>query len=415
MKHYDVMLMRQGRKHHVSIEEENKIAAARTAASKFPGSTVLKVSESASSLRGLFDFFIARVTGILGKGVGIDDKISTIRQISVMMDAGIPTNDILKEVAENTTNQKLKEIYYAMDNDINAGRNLSSAMEQFRDEFGDVAIAMTKLGEQTGDIAGSYARLAEILGEVRENRSKFKKAIRYPMITLLAIAAAFVILMVVVVPKFKEIFEKFDADLPMPTQILLGIESFLHQYGFIFLAAVLLGILGVIYAYQVNESFRYRVDRVLVHPNFYLVHKIIFLSEMHEYTLVFGELIKAGIPVSDALDTAVNIVGNSAMREKLLRVNVNIGRGMSLAEAFDQTGLFENILLQMIRAGERGGQLDNMMEKVSAYYAMRFGEIVDNLSAYIEPILLFFISGLVLLMALGIFLPMWDLGSVVGR
>jgi type II secretory pathway component PulF len=273
---------------------------------------------------------------------------------------------------------------------------------------------MTKLGEQTGNIAGSYARLADILGEIRDNSSKFRKAIRYPLITLLAIATAFTILIVVVVPKFKEIFDKFNADLPIPTQILLSTEYFLNHYGYIFSIVLLMGTMITIYFYQNSRVFKYKVDGLLVHPYFYLIHKIIFLSAMYEYTLVFGELIKAGIPVSEALDTAVNIVGNSSIREKLLTVNTNIGRGMSLTEAFDQTGLFENILLQMIRAGERGGQLDAMIEKVTAYYAMRFQEIVDNLSTYIEPVLLFFISALVLLMALGIFLPMWDLGRVVG-
>ena len=105
------------------------------------------------------------------------------------------------------------------------------------------------------------------------------------------------------------------------------------------------------------------------------------------------------------------MVDNLYIKEQLLTVNANIGRGMSLAESFEQTGLFENMLLQMIKAGEAGGQLDKMLDKVTGYYAMSFQEIIDNLSTYIEPILMFFISGLVLLMALGIFMPMWGMGE----
>ena len=134
---------------------------------------------------------------------------------------------------------------------------------------------------------------------------------------------------------------------------------------------------------------------------------------MHKYTLVFGELVKAGIPLSEALSNAVEMVDNSYIKDKLLTVNANIGRGMGLAEAFEQTGLFENMLLQMIRAGETGGQLDQMLGKVTEYYDMRFQDLIDNLASYIEPIMMFFIAGLVLLMALGIFLPMWDLGQAV--
>jgi type II secretory pathway component PulF len=157
------------------------------------------------------------------------------------------------------------------------------------------------------------------------------------------------------------------------------------------------------------------MDKLMVHPKFYLINKVIFLSTMYKYTLIFGELVRSGIPVAEALDTAVGMVDNMYIKEKLLTVNANIGRGMSLAEAFEQTGLFENMLLQMIRAGEAGGQLDQMLEKVTEYYNMRFQDIIENLSAYIEPIMMFFIAGLVLLMALGIFLPMWDLGSAVNK
>jgi len=217
----------------------------------------------------------------------------------------------------------------------------------------------------------------------------------------------------VVVPKFKEIFDKFKTELPIPTQILLGIEHVMSNYGLYVLGGLILSIYTVIYFYKNNKNFKYQVDKLLIHPRFYLINKVIFLSTMYKYTLVFGELIKAGIPVSEALDTAVGMVDNSAIKAQLETVNANIGRGMSLSEAFDQTGLFENMLLQMVKAGEAGGQLDAMLEKVTEYYNMRFQDIIDNLSTYIEPIMMFFIAGLVLLMALGIFMPMWDLGKAV--
>ena len=155
------------------------------------------------------------------------------------------------------------------------------------------------------------------------------------------------------------------------------------------------------------------MDKMLIHPKFYLINKAIFLSTMHKYNLVFGELVKSGIPVSEALDTAVGMVDNAAIKEQLLTVNANIGRGMNLAEAFQITGLYENMLLQMIKAGEAGGQLDAMLDKVTNYYDMQFQDLIDNLAAYIEPIMMFFIAALVLLMALGIFMPMWDLGKAV--
>ncbi|NEW60558.1 type II secretion system F family protein, partial [Sulfurovum sp. bin170] len=215
------------------------------------------------------------------------------------------------------------------------------------------------------------------------------------------------------VPKFKEMFEKFDTALPVPTQILLGLEHALSNYGLYILIGLAFGVFMLLHTYKNRDDFKYKIDKLLVHPRFYLIHKIIFFATMHKYTLVFGELVKSGIPVSEALDTAVGMVDNLYIKKKLLTVNANIARGISLSDAFEQTELFENMLLQMIRAGESSGQLDMMLEKVEGYYDTRFQDLIDNLAAYIEPIMLFFIAGLVLLMALGIFMPMWDLGKAV--
>jgi len=286
-------------------------------------------------------------------------------------------------------------------------------MEPYTEEFGHVALAMTDLGERTGNLSESYHKLADILESIRDNTAKFKKAIRSPMITFAAMGIAFTILIMVVVPKFKDIFDRFKTELPIPTQILLKLEWAFSNYGIFILAALIGGIIALKYFYKNNRDFKYSMDKIMIHPKFYLINKAIFLSTMHKYNLVFGELVKSGIPVSEALDTAVGMVDNLAIKEQLLTVNANIGRGMDLAEAFKITGLYQNMLLQMIKAGEAGGQLDAMLDKVTQYYDMEFQDLIDNLSAYIEPVMLFFIAGLVLLMALGIFLPMWDLGKAV--
>jgi general secretion pathway protein F len=288
-------------------------------------------------------------------------------------------------------------------------------MEPYTEEFGHVALAMTNLGERTGNISESYHKLADILENLRDNQAKFKKAIRGPLITLTAMAIAFTILIMVVVPKFKDIFSKFKTDLPIPTQILLKLEWSFSNYGPLILLIFAGLIFLVKFMYKNNKDFKYRMDKMMIHPRFYLINKAIFLSTMHKYNLVFGELVKSGIPVSEALDTAVGMVDNMAIKEQLLTVNANIGRGMSLAESFQITGLYENMLLQMIKAGESGGQLDAMLDKVTDYYNMEFQDLIDNLSAYIEPVMMFFIAGLVLLMALGIFMPMWDLGRAVSN
>lgn len=405
--------MEKGKKRLELLKANNKMAAVNLAKQKFPTTMVMKAVETSAPLEDSISQLLAGLKKSMKSKIPINDKISTIRQIAVMTDAGIPINDTLMDVADNTENKQLKEIYATINNDINAGNSISDAIEPYTEEFGHVAIAMTNLGERTGNISESYHKLADILENIRDNTAKFKKAIRTPLITLAAMAIAFTILIMVVVPKFKDIFAKFKTDLPVPTQILLKLEWAFSNYGLLILA-ILFGIFfGVKYLYGNNSDFKYQMDKLMIHPRFYLINKAIFLSTMHKYNLVFGELVKSGIPVSEALETAVGMVDNAAIKEQLLTVNANIGRGMSLAEAFDLTGLYENMLLQMIKAGESGGQLDAMLAKVTDYYDMRFQDLIDNLAAYIEPIMLFFIAGLVLLMALGIFMPMWDLGKAV--
>ena len=413
MKYFNVTIMEQGRRRIEVIKAENKIAALYAARNTFPSVLVLKAIETATPIDETFSNFTEKFGGLFKSKIPINDKISTIRQIAVMTDAGISITSTLEDVAENTDNEKLKEIYTKMNSDINAGNTMSDALEPYAEEFGHVAMAMTNLGERTGNISGSYHKLADILENIRDNTAKFKKAIRTPMITFTAMAIAFTILIMVVVPKFKSIFERFKTELPLPTKILLKLEWAFSNYGLLILFLLIAAIFIIKYYYQNSTEFKYRMDKILIHPKFYLINKAIFLSTMHRYNLVFGELVQAGIPVSEALDTAVGMVDNSAIEEQLLTVNANIGRGMNLAEAFQITGLYENMLLQMIKAGESGGQLDAMLEKVTKYYDMEFQDLIDNLATYIEPIMMFFIAGLVLLMALGIFMPMWDLGKAV--
>ena len=413
MKYFSVTVMEKGKKRQEIVKAANKMSAVQVAKQKFPRTMITKAVETAAPLEDTIAQLFAGLKKSSKKKIPIQDKISTIRQIAVMTDAGIAINDTLLEVSENTHNKQLKEIYAKINSDINAGNSMSDSMEPFTEEFGHVALAMTNLGERTGNISESYHKLADIMENIRDNTAKFKKAIRSPLITLAAMGIAFTILIMVVVPKFKDIFAEFKTELPLPTQILLKLEWAFSNYGLLILALLAAAIFTVKFMYKNNKDFKYQMDKILIHPKFYLINKAIFLSTMHKYNLVFGELVKSGIPVSEALETAVGMVDNSVIKEQLLTVNANIGRGMSLAESFQITGLYENMLLQMIKAGEAGGQLDAMLDKVTQYYDMEFQDLIDNLSAYIEPVMMFFIAGLVLLMALGIFMPMWDLGKAV--
>lgn len=411
MKYYEIISLFKGKKESKVITAPNKNDAISIAKNKTAG-VIISVNETSASLEDQFATFKNNLVNTLTKkNIKMKDLIAAMRQLSVMTNAGISIHDSIKEVSKATVEPRLKGIFESVDDDLNSGLSLTESMMAYRHELGDVTIAMVELGESTGNMDESLAKLAEILEEIEANRQKFKKALRYPITVLVAISAAFSILMIYVVPKFKEIFEKFKADLPLPTKILLAMEHAVNTYGLYILIGLIVVIIAIKYLLRNNEDFKQKYDRYIL--KVYLIGNITFYATLSRFTLVFTELIRAGIPITDALDTALLTLDNSHLKKILNSVKVSVKRGVSLTESFRETGLFEGMLIQMIHAGEQSGTLDKMLEKVTEYFKSRFNEIIDNIASYIEPILLAFIAGIVLLMALGIFMPMWDMAQAV--
>jgi len=409
--YFKVDYLYRGLKNSSVVRANNRFEASSLVKREKGNIVVINIQTTSVPIEEAFANLKRNFNSIFKQKINIDEKISNIRQIAVMTDAGIPINSILEEIVLSTKNTTTKEMFLSITNDINSGKSMSQAIEPYRDDMGHIVTAMTKLGETTGVFSEAYYKLADILENIRDNKAKFKKAIRYPITVLIAIAIAFIVVITQVVPKIRDIFSELGADLPYATKFLLATESIFRSYGLYMLLFFIILFLFIRYFYKNNTTFRYKTDKILASPRFYLIGQIIYLSNMYNYSLVLGELIKAGIPVSEALNIAVGVVGNRYIRKQLESININIGRGISLSEAFNQTELFDNITIQMIRAGEGSGQIDRMLDKITDYYDMKFQSLIDNLSAYIEPIMLALIAGLVLLLALGIFLPMWDLGK----
>ncbi len=412
INYYEVNVLFKGKRDTQTIKAMTRMDAITIAKAKMPGATILKAYEVSPPLEDQIEELKNKIFGTISqKKIKTENLISAIRQLAVMTNAGISIHDSIKEVAKATVDKQLREIFENIDEELNAGRSLTEAMQRYKYQLGDVTIAMVELGESTGNMSESLIKLSEILEEVMENTKKLKSALRYPITVIVAIAIAFTILMVYVVPKFKEIFAKFNAELPMPTKVLLFLEHAINTYGLYILA----GIAGLViyhkYMYKNNDLYKQKTDKYVL--KLYLIGNVIFFASMSRFMLIFTELVRAGIPIADALDTAVITIDNEEIKEKLATVKQAVGRGANLTEAFEETGLYEGMLIQMIRAGEQGGALDKMLEKVSEYYKNRFQDIIDNLSSYIEPILIGFIAGMVLMMALGIFLPMWDMAQAV--
>ncbi len=411
MKYFVATVLTKGKKQEFGFYAESKKEASGIAKLKFSG-IIIKVAEGQEPLEAQFKRFKTNLLqGIKKKKIKPDRLIAAIRQLAVMTNAGISIHDSLGNIAAATDDEALHLVFSKLADDINSGHSLSASMENFRFEIGNLTIAMVQLGEKTGNLDESLYALADMLEEIRANIIKFKKAMAYPRNVMIAMAVAFSILLTYVVPQFKDIFEQLNAELPLPTIILLTLSDLLTNYGLFVLGGIVAFVMVFKYMIENNTHLRFGWHKFLLRTM--LIKNIIKYATLSRFTLVFSELIRAGIPIAEALETAIGMIDSLPLKSKLLSVRSTVEKGGTLNKGLKETELFENMIIQMVSAGEDSGTLDAMIKKVAEYYKMKFDAIIDGLSEAIEPIMLFLIAGMVILLALGIFLPMWDMGNAV--
>ncbi len=346
------------------------------------------------------------------KRVDVDAYISVLRQLAVMLDAGLAINQCLQDALETTDNAMLKEILRRVLNDIEGGISFTDALKPFERQLGSLTISMVNLGEQTGTLPQSIERLADVLEQIQKNRQQLIKATRYPLFTIFVMAIAFVVVIVMVVPQFQQMFAQSHAELPFPTKLLIWTKDAAIHFGpYIVTGAILVSIVYS-YFYKQNEKVHLETDRMIL--KIYIVGKVTQYAMVGRFVYIFNILLNAGIPITDAIEAAAGVVENTYIKERLMRIRRAIEEGRSLTDGFRESGMFLNMIVQMVKAGEQGGALSKMLEKISRYYQERYQFIVDNVAAMIEPILIMAIAGFVLVLALGIFLPMWNMAEAMG-
>ena len=412
MRYFRIEYRQGKRRDSIVLESESKIDAIRQFQRMTLG-VMLSIKEVSKPFSLIVRKKIESIRSPLrNKRVDQESYIASLRQIHVMLDAGMPINQCIEEAIHSTDNEMLKVILTSILADIESGVSLSEAVKPFKRQLGNLSLSMFQLGEQTGTLSESIEKLADILEQIQENRRQLIKATRYPLFTMSAMIIAFVVVIVMVVPQFQEVFAESGAHLPYPTLFLIWIEDAMTRYGLYILAgaAVLFAIFS--WAYRKYPHIRLRVDRWMM--KIYIVGKVTHYAMIGRFVYIFNVLMHAGIPITDALDAAIGVVDNAYMRERLTTIRRAIEEGRPLFSGFEESGMFANMINQMVKAGEQGGALTTMLQRVTKYYQDRYQYIVDNVASMIEPILISAIAGFVLLLALGIFLPMWSMAEAMG-
>jgi len=412
MKFFEVSYRLGKKKSKTVLEAPNRL----TAIQKFQTMQIgimLKLKEVPEPLSMRFQKLIAKYKDpIKNKKVNIENYISVLEQLAVMLDAGMPINTCLSEALKTTADPMLKIMLTNISEDVEGGLGLATAFKPYAKQLGNLSISMISLGEQTGTLSESIARLADTLQTIHDNRVKLKKATRYPLMTIFAMSIAFTIVITFVVPQFESLFQELGSNLPFPTRVLLWLEHSITAYGGYIVGSGVT--LAIVYnkLYNKNESIALKTDKYIL--KVYIVGIVTRFAMLGRFVYIFNILVYAGIPITDALRAAVDIVDNKYMRQQFAKIQTSIEEGKSLYEGFSESEMFDSMILQMLKAGEDSGALNKMLDKITIYYAKRYEDIIDNVSTMIEPILIGAIAGFVLMLALGIFLPMWSMAEAMG-
>ncbi|KAA0257365.1 type II secretion system F family protein [Deferribacter autotrophicus] len=338
--------------------------------------------------------------------VKLEELIVFTRQFATLFSSGIPVLKILERLSSQNFSDKLLTALRQIKNDVEAGLSLSAAFSRHKNIFSPLYINMIKVGEEGGVLDITLQRLASILESDLETRNRIKTATRYPKLVVSAIVIAFTILVTFVIPKFANMFARFKTELPLPTKILIWINKFVQGYWYIIIFIILFSIFAF-KKYKKTEEGKKKIDEYIfkvpiIGP---LVHKI-YISRIAR---ILALLYKSGINISKSFDIVSEISGNETLKRELLMIKEQVARGSNISSAFKRSKYFPPVVSDMIESGEETGNLDDMLFKVADYYDEEIDYSIKTLSQAIEPILLIFIAGMVILLALGVFLPMWDM------
>jgi len=332
-----------------------------------------------------------------------------MRQFATLQRAGLPILLSLGALREQVSNITLKNAIAQMIRDIEAGSPLSSSLEKHPKIFNTLYINMIKSGEASGNLDEVLDRLA-VLGEHDEKiKTRMKSATRYPVLVIVSILIGFLILTTFVVPRFANIYGQLDVALPLPTQILIWLNYAITKFWWLTLI-IISGLITAFIKFINTKGGRVWWDTVkLKTPVF---GPLVLKLSMSRFARTTSILMRSGLPLLEILELVSGSVGNEVIARTVDNIEVSVNEGRGMTEPMKVSGMFPPIIIQMVAVGEQTGKIDELLLHVSNYYDSQVDYTIDNFASLIEPILIFVLGCAVLMMALGIFLPMWNLMSL---
>jgi type IV pilus assembly protein PilC len=346
-----------------------------------------------------------------GKKIKPMDIALFTRQMATMMKAGVPLLSSFDIIGEGFDNPNMRKLVDELKQEVAAGNSFASSLRKKPEYFDDLYCNLVDAGEQSGALETLLDRVATYKEKTEALKAKIKKAMNYPIAVIVVAIIVSAILLIKVVPQFQSVFANFGAELPAFTVMVIGISEALQEWWFI----VLIALFGIAVAFKEahkrSEKFRDWLDKnVLKLP---IVGDIIYKSSVARYARTLATTFSAGVPLVDALDSVAGATGNSVFRNAVMKVKQDVSTGMQLNFSMRTTGTFPAMALQMTAIGEESGALDEMLDKVATFYEQEVDNMVDSLTSLMEPMIMAVLGVLVGGLIIAMYLPIFQLGSVV--
>lgn len=334
------------------------------------------------------------------------------RQLATMMKAGVPLVQSFDIVADGLENKGLQELVMSIRNDISSGTGFASALRKHPRHFDDLYCNLVESGEKAGALEQMLDRIATYLEKTELLKKKVKKAMTYPIAVIVVAIVVTAILLVKVVPQFESLFQGFGAELPVFTQMVVRLSEWMQSWWFV----VLLGIVGVIFTFKEakrrSPKFSDFVDKYTL--KLPVVGEILDKSAVAKFGRVLSTTFAAGVPLVDALDSVAGATGNAVYRDAVMRIKNDVSSGTQLQASMRQQDVFPVMAVQLTAIGEESGNLDEMLGKVAEHYEAVVDDMVDNLTALMEPMIMSVLGVLVGGLIVAMYLPIFQMGQVVG-
>lgn len=333
------------------------------------------------------------------------------RQMATMMKAGVPLLQSFDIISEGSDNPNMRKLVDDIKQEVAAGHSFATSLRQKPQYFDDLYCNLVDAGEQAGALESLLDRVATYKEKTESLKAKIKKAMTYPIAVVIVAFIVTGILLIKVVPQFQAIFEGFGAQLPAFTLMVVGLSEAVQEYWFLLLGAMLLAFIVFRKAYKTSEKFRNSLDRALL--KIPIIGPLLYKSAVARYARTLSTTFAAGVPLVEALDSVAGATGNIVFKNAVQKVKQDVSTGMQLNFSMRSTGVFPMLAVQMTAIGEESGALDSMLDKVATYYEDEVDNMVDSLTALMEPMIMAVLGVIVGGLVIAMYLPIFQLGNAV--